>query len=214
MNTRNRSGVRGELDVLCGLVARTQICEVAEVAEPDCDDCGDWHRQEGADDAEDTATEQNDQQDDCGVQVHSLGLQDWGEDVALDLLDSNDDEQYEDCCSQAVGDECDYHCNEAGGERTDNRNEASEESHHGQDHCQRHIQNRKTGTDEDRVDKRNDSLRADVARQRVPGPGEHLREVPAEATSGQAAEPGEEVLAVFDEEECQHQHGHHGHGDR
>ena len=147
------------------------------------------------------------------MQIHGLRLQHRGQDVALDLLDHDDEHQHQDRGGHAVGDQGDDDGDEAGGERTDDRDEAGEERDHGQHQRQRHVQEPQAQADENGVDQGHQRLRADESAEGVPGAGHDLGEVPAQAAARDGAQPGQEVATVLDEEEGQHEHHHEGDGD-
>ena len=175
---------------------------------------GHRHSQERAHHVEQRTTHRDGEQHNHRVQIHRLGLQHGGEDIAFKLLYHKDQDQHHQRGGGAIGHQCNQHRNRAGGHRAHDGNKAREEGYCGQDQRQWNPHQDESNADEQGVDKRDDRLGADKARQRIPNTGEQLRQMQTNRRSGVAAHPWQETIPIFQEEEREHQHDTQGHSHR
>ena len=183
------------------------------VAHDNGDGCGHGDGEEGAHDAGQGGADGHGKQDDGGVQAHGLGLQHRLEDVALYLLDDDDKRQSKKCVSKTVGHQRNDDGERTGGDRADDRDEAGEERHHGDDERERNLQSPQAKADENCVHHGHRGLRLDKARQSLPDAGAEFRDVPAGGIAGVLAQPRQEFVAVFNDEEGDKEHDQRGHDD-
>ena len=87
--------------------------------------------------------------------------------MAFELLDGDDQAERDQRVDQSLGDQCDDHREEAGDDRTDERDERAEKDQRRQRQRQRHAHDRQAGADADRVDERDQERRAHIADQRM-----------------------------------------------
>lgn len=140
-----------DLDVIGCDLTGAQRDHFRPVTEEDGGNRGNRHRQESADDAEQGSPEGDCEEDDCRVQAHRARLQDRLQDVALYLLNRDDEDEDEDGVGQPVGDQSDDHSERASGEGADDRDEACEERDHSKNRPQRNTEDDQADADEERV---------------------------------------------------------------
>ena len=139
------------------------------------------------------------------MQVHRLALQPRRENVALKLLHRDDDDEDYEGVFGVVRDEGDEHGECAGDERSDDRDEPAEEGEDCQWDRKGNADDQQSGADNDRVDQAHQALGPDEAAEGPPTAGENFSHVIAGSAAAQSLEPGDELVAVLDEEERQHQ---------
>ena len=183
------------------------------VAHNNSDGCGHGDGEEGADDAGQGRADGDGEQDNGRVQAHGLGLQHRLEDIAFHLLDDDDKCERQQRVGQAIGDQRDDDGEGASGDRTDDRDEAGEERHHGDDERKRNLQNPQAKANEDCVHHGHGGLRLDEAGQGLPDAGTEFSDVPAGGIAGVLAQPRQELVAVFNDEEGDKEHDQRGHDD-
>ena len=143
---------RGNLNVFSFDFAGTQAGHLLVVAEDHGNGGSHRHSQEGADDAGQGGADRDGEQHHCRVQAHGLGLQHRLEDVALHLLDDDDESQGEQGLRQPIGDQRDDDGQSARSDSANDRDEAGEERNYADDKGQRYLENPEAEADEDAVD--------------------------------------------------------------
>src|SRR5699024_5572666 len=140
------------------------------------------------------------QQDDGCVQAHSLGLQDWLQHIALDLLDNQNQRQDQQRVDETIGNQRDNNRQNTSGDSTDKRDKAGEGGNKRQHERQRHAQGPQAQTNEESIDKSDRCLRLDKSSQRLPHAGKQLSDVPANGRTGVLAYPRQKAVSVFQNE--------------
>ena len=133
--------------------------------------------------------------------------------MALQLRDGDDEYEHHDGVGDTVRHQGDEDGDRACGDGADDRDEAGEEGQDDQHERERHLQDEQADADEDGIDEGDHGLRADEAGEGYPGAAENLGEVVAPGRAGGTAHPGEELGAVFEEEEGEDKADHAGRDD-
>ena len=107
--------------------------------------------------------------------------------VALELLDAEHDHEHPQRDPRAVVDEREEDGERAGDDGTDDRHERAEEDQHGDRDRERHAEQERAEADADRVDRRDQQLRARVVDDRDPAGAAGAVDGRARALSGTAA---------------------------
>jgi len=161
----------------------------------------DRNRDEGTEDPAEQQSGRDRQNHGQRVDPHRASEQQRLQDMALELHDPDDHAQQDQGDYEAVRDQRDQHRNQAGDERSDDRDEGAEEDQRRQRYGQRDPQDQQSDADDHRVEQSHGGGRPYVGDQRPPRPAGRLVDRRPGRSGEQPVQPTPDAAAVLQEEE-------------